>query len=65
MICFNPRTHGGYDHYPIQSNIDIDVLIPVPMEGTMVLLLANATNSHVLIPVPTKGTISNQFTHYI
>ena len=61
MICFNPRTHGGYDHYPIQSNIDIDVLIPVPMEGTMVLLLEIAINSYVLIPVPTEGTMAKLY----
>ena len=65
MICFNPRTHGGYDHYPIQSNIDIDVLIPVPMEGTIIEKVDIPDSQKALIPVPTKGTISNQFTHYI
>ena len=36
-------------------------LIPVPMEGTMVLLLEIAINSHVLIPVPTEGTMAKLY----
>ena len=39
-------------------------LIPVPMEGTMVLLLEIAINSHVLIPVPTEGTIKTGCNEY-
>ena len=36
ILCFNPRTHGGYDVTTSSQDFKISVaLIPVPTEGTI------------------------------
>ena len=55
--CFNPRTREGYDALASRKTT-ANILIPVPMKGTIDIGWQVLHRYTILIPVPVKGTTS-------
>ena len=54
---FNPRTREGYDDTKTLLSFLKQILIPVPVKGTIIRLAHFYFAYIALIPVSTKGTI--------